>query len=107
MAFASGSPSPLRPRNHARRRFGRQSFHQCPRSIVQARVAKLEVGEFRFRPAGRTAKELTQKAGVNAAYERSAMSVKVNTFVRARGQSAEMCIRRWANRLHLTLETAQ
>ncbi len=36
---------------HAGRRLGCQSFHQCPRSLVQARVAKGEVCKFSFRPA--------------------------------------------------------
>ena len=45
------APAPTRLR-YASRRLGCQSFHQCPRSLVQARVAKVKVGKFGFRPAG-------------------------------------------------------
>lgn len=101
-AFAPGSSAGNSIRcnlRHASRRLGRPSFHQCPRSLIQARVAKIEVGEFRFRPAS-----CVQGHGVHAkserkrvppkVYKRCAMSLKVNVIFRARGRGTEMCISR-------------
>jgi hypothetical protein len=65
------APAPTGLR-HAGCRLGRQSFHQCPRALVQTRVAKIEVGKFYFRPAG-----CFQGQGVHAKSESKSMVAPV------------------------------
>ena len=60
------APAPTSLR-HASRRPGHQSFHQCPRSPIQARVPKVEVSKFGFRPA-----QCFQGQGVHAKSESDA-----------------------------------
>jgi hypothetical protein len=81
------APAPTGLR-HVGRRLGCQSFHQGPRSLVQTRVAKVEVGEFGFRPAGRIQEQgvhakSKSKRDLRQVYKRPPISLKVNKFFRA------------------------
>jgi len=82
---------------HAGRRVGRHPFHQKPRSLVQARVAKVQLLEFRlclgrrFRDQGVRSKA-ESKRQTPTAYKRGAMSLKVNDLSRHRGPVVTLCI---------------
>ena len=74
---------------HAGHRVGRHSFHQKPRSLVQARIAELELFEFRLSPGRRFGDQCVHSKSKSKrdplkAHKRSAMSLKVNALFRAR-----------------------
>src|SRR5471032_1227878 len=74
---------------HAGHRVGRHSFHQKPRSLIQARIAELELFEFRLGPGRRFGDQCVHSKSKSKrdplkVYKRSATSLKVNAFFRAR-----------------------
>src|SRR5471032_580478 len=73
---------------HTGHRVSRQSFHQKPRSLVQARIAELELLEFRLGPGRRFGDQCVHSKSKSKrdplkVYKRSATSLKVNAFFRA------------------------
>lgn len=85
---------------HVGRRVGRHPFHQKPRSLVQARVAKVQLLEFHLRPARRfgdqgVRSKAESKRETPTVYKRCSMSLKVNELFRRRGTTATLCITTW------------
>src|SRR5260370_41524555 len=86
---------------HAGRRVGRHSLHQKPRSLVQARIAQVQLLEFRLRPGRRfgdqgVRSKAESKRETPTVYKRCSMSLKVNELSRCRGATATLCITTWA-----------
>ena len=82
---------------HTGRRVSRHSFHQKPRSLVQARVAQVQLLEFRLRPGRRFGEQgvrskAESKRETPTVYKRGSMSLKVNELSRRRGATARLCI---------------
>src|SRR5271168_663721 len=82
---------------HTGRRVGRHSFHQKPRSLVQARVAQVQLPELRLRPGCRfgdqgVRSKAESKRETPTVYKRCSMSLKVNELSRCRGATATLCI---------------
>src|SRR5260370_3096505 len=82
---------------HAGGRVGRHSLHQKPRSLVQARIAQVQLLEFRLRPGRRfgdqgVRSKAESKRETPTVYKRCSMSLKVNELSRCRGATATLCI---------------
>ncbi len=82
---------------HTGRRVGRHSFHQKPRSLVQARVAQVQLLEFRLRPGCRFGNQgvrskAESKRDPPTVYKRCSISLKVNRLFRDRNSPVKICI---------------